>query len=195
MTINAVLNYEDPARGAQMTEAAAFWRRYASRVTAGPWFAPALDTNQSASSSQRLISGRTSNGETTSIDPRPLAPPPQDFAIGSWRENFIILAKWSGRVLSITRRSLIAAVTDEMNTQTPEEEAEIPLVEISQFDRDLVTEGALFLWTIGYRVHASGQRSRESTIRFRRFPRWSAEEVERAANRVDASQLRIEDAE
>jgi hypothetical protein len=86
-------------------------------------------------------------------------------------------------------------LNDELDPNSPEEEAEIPMDEVSAMDLDLVRPGALFYWSIGYRGHASGQRSRESLIRFRRLPRWSMEEVEHAQRRIENSQLRIESAQ
>jgi hypothetical protein len=124
-----------------------------------------------------------------------LALPPPSFRFQRWEENFITLARWEGRVLEVTESSLIAALIDELDHESPEEEARIPIDEISPADLELVKPGALFYWSIGYRLSGSGQRFRESVIRFRRLPRWSIEEIEHARRRVESSPLRFERAE
>ena len=43
-------------------------------------------------------------------------------------------------------------------------------------DLDLLEPGAVFYWNIGYRDRPSG-RERISTIRFRRLPVWTADEL------------------
>jgi hypothetical protein len=68
----------------------------------------------------------------------------------------------------------------------PDEEAEIPLEEISEEDQALVQPGAIFYWSIGYLDSRGGQRIRASVIRFRRLPAWTTEELQ-AARRKAAS--------
>ena len=59
----------------------------------------------------------------------------------------------------------------------PLKSAEIDLEELAVEDRELVEPGALFIWTIGYRVRNGGTRLRFSEIYFRRLPRWTKEEI------------------
>jgi hypothetical protein len=95
------------------------------------------------------------------------------------RENFEILQKFDGTVLSVTKDSFVARLVDRTNA-APEEEAEIPFAEIMAGDRELVKPGAVLYWVIGYRREAHGQLSRSSVIRFQRLPAWSPADVERA---------------
>jgi hypothetical protein len=66
----------------------------------------------------------------------------------------------------------------------PEEEAEIPLEELSPHDLPLVRAGAVFYWTIGYRDSVTGQRTRQSSIVFRRLPAWTDRELEALRKKV-----------
>jgi hypothetical protein len=82
-------------------------------------------------------------------------------------------------VIEISKDHIIAQLMD-LNLPGNEEIAEIPIEEISSSDHDLLREGAVFYWTIGYRDSTSGQRERISIIRFRRLPMWTEKEILRA---------------
>jgi hypothetical protein len=93
--------------------------------------------------------------------------------------RFRSLKRWEGVVVGLTETDLTARLT---NLEKPSDfriEAVIPLEEITDSDRDLVNEGAVFYWTIGYRIERSGQKSAVSTIRFRRLPVWTANDLQR----------------
>jgi hypothetical protein len=167
------------------------WRAYWRRVTDDAQEPPLNDPLQQIRAVETGLA-QPFDAQTTSVATRRISAPPPKFEIPPWTENFIVLARWSGRVLEVGRAGVVAALTNDLDPSAPEEEADIPLEEISEVDRSLVTPGALFLWSIGYRIHASGQRSRESVVLFRRLPRWSPEEIERARQRVSGSKLRIE---
>lgn len=98
--------------------------------------------------------------------------------------TFQALQRWEGVVLDVGSDVFKATVIDLTATMS-DKEAEIPLEEISPSDRDLVVEGAVFYWSIGYLDGPSGQRTRESIIRFRRLPAWSSQELEDAQQRAD----------
>jgi hypothetical protein len=174
----------------QLTHATDFWRAYAHRITdladSGSMLAtPALDSGLK----------QQDNFVTVETSQQTIVRTPPEFIVDQWRENFIPLAKWEGRVLEVTEERFVAVLTDELHQGRPEEAADIPLEEVSSVDRDLVTVGAFFFWTVGYNVRASGQRSRVSIIRFRRLPRWSVEEIENAYRRVRSSNLRDKNAD
>ena len=95
------------------------------------------------------------------------------------RDNFDLLQKFEGTVISVAGDSFVARLIDKTNFGI-EEEAEIPLAEIMPGDYEMVKPGAVFYWAIGYRREVYGQVTRSSVIRFQRLPSWSAADLERA---------------
>jgi hypothetical protein len=100
-------------------------------------------------------------------------------------EQFTALQKWEGVVLDIQGETFSARLSD-LTTSHVDEEADLPIAEVSAADRDLLQPGAFFYWTIGYLDDRYGQRQRASRIRFRRLPAWTQEEVEAARMEADA---------
>jgi hypothetical protein len=90
---------------------------------------------------------------------------------------------WEGVVEAIGHDSIVARLHDRRRPGRPEE-AEFPLSDIAEGDLGLVAVGATFYWTIGYLITPGGQRSRTSTIRFRRLPVWSEQELTDAEARA-----------
>lgn len=83
--------------------------------------------------------------------------------------QFQVHESWEGVVEEIFSTYFVAQlVSRTMATQA--EIAEILLEEVSPGDRELLVEGAVFYWAIGYRDSPSGQRTRTSVLRFRRLP-------------------------
>lgn len=102
------------------------------------------------------------------------------------RRGYVIAAqRWEGTVEEIGRKSFTAFLSD-LETGV-RERTEIDFDEVSEFDLPLVTPGAVFYWTIGYRVHSSGQREGGSTIIFRRLPVWTKAELNRARSEAEAT--------
>lgn len=95
------------------------------------------------------------------------------------QDYFLTLQKWEGVVLEVREDFFLARLVD-LTQQSPDEEAEFPIEEVSQEDLDLLQPGAVFYWNIGYLDKRSGQRTRASVIRFRRLPVWTQEEIESA---------------
>jgi len=102
-------------------------------------------------------------------------------------EVFNCLQKWEGFVLSITGNTFLARLYDISNKGF-EEEAEIPLEEISDDDKELLEEGAVFYWSLGYLKKKNGQKIRQSIIKFRRLPTWHTSEIQSAQK--NASRIR-----
>jgi len=100
------------------------------------------------------------------------------------------LQKWEGQVVRLTSDGFIAKLVD-LTAAATEEEAEFSLDDVSAADRALVRPGAVFYWSIGYRVAVTGQRSRESVLRFRRLPLWSRADRAEAALRADGWRVRL----
>jgi hypothetical protein len=97
---------------------------------------------------------------------------------------FISLAKREGVVLAHTPTEFTARLTnilDGVEDADADLEAVFSLDEVSPSDRDLVKDGAIFYWNIGYYDDPSGQRHRVSEIRFRRLPAWLPGELRNAA--------------
>ncbi|MBI4600910.1 MAG: hypothetical protein HY721_03020 [Planctomycetes bacterium] len=91
-----------------------------------------------------------------------------------------LLQEWDGRVTTILEgnNEFVALLRDLPVPSNPEEEITLPIDEVSEGDRPLVAEGALFCWTIGYEYSPVGQLTRFSRIRFRRIPSLSRREME-----------------
>lgn len=94
--------------------------------------------------------------------------------------------KWEGYVTDFNNNTIFVKLTNLTNNSDGEF-AEIPIKEISPYDKDLLSIGAVFYWNIGYHDNESGQRTRVSIIRFRRLPKWCKKEfveVENDGNEV-----------
>jgi hypothetical protein len=99
-----------------------------------------------------------------------------------------VLSRWEAVVTSLTDGGFVASLVDADGVDG-DHEAEFDVEEVSPSDRRLIRPGAVFYWTLGYRDRLSGQRTRESLIRFRRLPAWSTRklnEVRAEAARLDA---------
>lgn len=96
-----------------------------------------------------------------------------------------VLQRWMGQVDCVESNSFHAFVRDLTNSRNPVELVEFDISEVSMSDRPLVSEGATFYWSIGYRDSAGGQRERISSIRFARQPRIVDAQIVRVFDRAD----------
>lgn len=133
-----------------------------------PAAAPSSDERRSA---PRLDRGLGAGSRPRPVILRPFDPRP--------RPTVHLLAEWEGVVLGVGEELFTARLMSR-TSDTPDEEVELPLAEVSDFDHDLVVEGGIFYLSIGYRVEPAGQRSRVGMIRFRRLPAWSATDIAEA---------------
>ena len=101
------------------------------------------------------------------------------------REKIRVLQKWEGVVTEITEDSVFADLQDLSELSLPIEVVEIPIEEISEDDRHLLIEGAVFYWSIGYETSAGGQLRRMSEIRLRRTPRWTKRAIQQIRKRAE----------
>lgn len=99
--------------------------------------------------------------------------------------RFIVTQKWEGYVTEIKGSYIKAVVADLTNPANPREEIGFDVDEVSDADRPLVQEGAIFYWHIGYQDDANGQRTRASSFRFRRLPAWTKRDITRAEKSAD----------
>ena len=103
---------------------------------------------------------------------------------------FKSLIKWRGVVLKIYKDCFLGRLVDQ-DGNSPDEEAEILLSEISDEDLQLIDIGAVFYWSIGYQTNPSGSRIRSSIIRFRRLPVWRSEELSEAQKKTEKTLITL----
>ena len=103
---------------------------------------------------------------------------------------FTSLKKWRGVVLKTYKDCFLCRLVDQ-DGNSPDEEAEILLSEISDEDLQLIDIGAVFYWNIGYQINQSGSRARSSIIRFRRLPVWKAEELSEARKNAEKTLIAL----
>ena len=83
------------------------------------------------------------------------------------------LQEWEGYVLEIGDTDFVARLVDLTAGSThehEEEEAVIPLAELSDEDSIKMRPGSIFRWVIGYERNAAGTKKRVSQIVFRDLP-------------------------
>ena len=85
---------------------------------------------------------------------------------------FHALQEWEGYVLAVGTADFVARLVDlTAGSSHEQEEAVIPLTEISDADAGMMRTGSIFRWVIGYERSASGTKKRVSQIVFRDLPR------------------------
>lgn len=86
--------------------------------------------------------------------------------------TFHALQEWEGYVVEVGAADFVARLVDLTASSSHEqEEAVIPLTEISDADAERMRSGSIFRWVIGYERSASGTKKRVSQIVFRDLPR------------------------
>ena len=106
--------------------------------------------------------------------------PPLDLHPGP-RTTLHALQEWEGYVVQVDRDELIARLVDLTAGSThEEEEAVIPMAEISECDVAAVRVGSIFRWVIGYERSPSGTKKRVSQIVFRDLPRMTERDFREA---------------
>ena len=96
--------------------------------------------------------------------PQPWSPPRPE-------STFHALQEWEGYVLEISGTDFVARLVDLTAGSThEEEEAEIPVAELSDEDSARMRPGSIFRWVIGYERSAAGTKRRVSQIVFRDLP-------------------------
>lgn len=94
------------------------------------------------------------------------------------RGRFHALQEWEGYVVDIGETDFVARVVDlTAGSEQAEEEATIPLSEISDSDADRIREGSIFRWVIGYERSIAGIKKCISQIVFRDLPAITAADL------------------
>ena len=105
------------------------------------------------------------------------APPKLSHATAA--ATFHALQEWEGHVLEIGGDEFVAALIDlTAGSSHEEEEAIIPLTEISDHDAATLRAGAVFRWVIGYERSPSCTKKRVSQIVFRDLPRVTTRDLQ-----------------
>ena len=88
-------------------------------------------------------------------------------------------------MLSVRASDFVARLLDLTERGGQRLEAIFSIDEVSESDKPLLSEGAIFYWIIGFKDYPSGQRKTEQFLRFRRLPIWSKRDIERLDARVN----------
>lgn len=81
------------------------------------------------------------------------------------------LQEWEGYVVEVGETDFVAHLTDlTAGADREEEEAVIPIAELSDDDAGKMREGSVFRWVIGYERSPAGTKKRVSQIVFRDLP-------------------------
>jgi hypothetical protein len=97
----------------------------------------------------------------------------------------IKLQEWEGQVQEVGSHYFSARLVDLTAGENEEtEEAELPLDDLIESDRDLLVPGAVFRWVIGYR-YLDGQKERFTRVVIRRLPMWTEQEIRSADREAD----------
>ena len=118
--------------------------------------------------------------------PRPRAPD-----VGS----FILLQQFEGTVIALGDDEFTARLVDRTNPENAPEVGEFSTDDVSEGDRELLALGAVFYFSLGYRIAPWGQRDRVATIKFRRLPAWSKREIEAASAQAETWAEMFDDAD
>jgi hypothetical protein len=95
------------------------------------------------------------------------------------------LQEWEGYVISVDPEQFTARLVDVTAGQRVDEEvAEFPLSDLSDDNRVLLKEGAIFRWVIGYLRSPGGNKRRVSEVTFRRLPAWTKKDLESARSKA-----------
>ena len=108
-------------------------------------------------------------------------------------DTFRLLQQFEGTVLEIGQEEFTARLVDRTDPRNPIEIADFSLDDVAVGDRELLAPGAVFYFSVGYRVATWGQRYREATVKFRRLPAWSRRDVEKARAQAESWSWLIED--
>ncbi|WP_143166142.1 hypothetical protein [Desulfofustis glycolicus] len=103
---------------------------------------------------------------------------------GRQLDSFLSKQKFEGTIISIKDDTFVAKLTN-LTEETPDEEAEFSINEISDDDLPLLALGAVFYWNIGYMITRGGRKHACQILYFRRLPIRSKLEIKEARMRVE----------
>ena len=95
------------------------------------------------------------------------------------RATLHAIQEWEGHVVEVNDNAFVAHLVDlTTGAAYAEEEATIPMAEISDEDAARMSNGSIFRWVIGYKHLPSGTKERVSRIVFRDLPRMTEADFE-----------------
>ena len=102
-----------------------------------------------------------------------------------------VLQQWEGRVTEIREGEFSARLVDLTALETEErEQADFLIIDLSEADRRMLRDNALFRWLIGYRYIGS-TKERFMRIVFRRLPAWTETELKLARKAAEQLESRM----
>lgn len=131
------------------------------------------------------------DGLDTSLDdpqPRPTLSVPLSVDINKSRASTVeLLAEWNGCVTSIQSSGHSFAATLKgvagEGVKGEEEDATIPVTDVSDWDKDLLRTGNFFRLCVIYEILPTGQPRRYTQVVFRRLPAYRQHDLDQAAER------------
>jgi hypothetical protein len=108
---------------------------------------------------------------------------PLDFLAIDSKKYFYNTQKWVGHILEIKGETIVAKLSD-INNPTTHEIADFELIEVSPEDRELISIGASFYWSLGYSNYY-GQVEKKSLIRFQRTKPWDETDLTNITDRAN----------
>ena len=109
------------------------------------------------------------------------AVPQFEFSKMGEEASFYALQEWEGYIIGVEEDKFLARLVDLTGGSNNEGEiVEFPMSDVADGDLDLVREGAVFRWAIGYLIVRPGTRWRTSNLIFRRLPQVSKTDIEEA---------------
>jgi|SRR6516165_3758052 hypothetical protein len=98
--------------------------------------------------------------------------------------TFSPMQEWEGYVTEVKDETFTAHLVDiTAKRRIAEEKIEISISDLSDQDKDLLREGALFRWSIGY-YKQHGTKMKSSRIVFRRLPAWTKSDFMKAEQKA-----------
>ncbi len=99
--------------------------------------------------------------------------------------TFVALQEWEGYVVVVEKDVFTARLVDiTAGGDLEMEEADIPVSDVYETDRDLLKPGGIFRWSIGY-IRRSGTKVRASQIVFRQLPQWRDQDLDEARKQAE----------
>lgn len=111
----------------------------------------------------------------------PVISPP--YLILESKSYFTGAQRWIGHVTLITKQTFKAQLND-LNDPSTYEIGEFELSEVPPEDKELLSIGAAFYWSVG-QANMNGQVEKKSLIRFQRMQPWSNIDYDNALNNAD----------
>jgi hypothetical protein len=103
----------------------------------------------------------------------------------SFTSHSVVLKKWNGYITSIDKEEFTAVLTDPLGN-SPDMKVSFSIDEVSEGDRDLVVENALFDWVISRERKIHGQIENKDFLIFKRLPMWQKSDLDAKSAKVDA---------